>query len=96
MTTNVFSELGDKWIPLHWTQCFAPQRAPDMWFGDELPPTLQADVMSPLVQQSMWMIQHTVRQTLERGMRRQAALAEQRRFTTARSRIGKRTKTKRH
>lgn len=96
MTTNVISEMGNRWFPLTWESFFTPQRAADMWFGDELPPTLQDQVRSPFVQQSKWMIQHTMRQTLEAGLRRNAALAEQGRQKLMRSRVGKRAKTKRH
>jgi hypothetical protein len=98
MTTkvDVLNELGEKWWPMAWQRWFTPQRAPDMWFGDELPPTLQAQVASPYVQQSMWMVQHQVRQTLEHGARQQAALNERRRLTALASRVGKRAKAKRH
>jgi hypothetical protein len=98
MTTkvDVLNELGEKWWPMAWQRWFTPQRAPDMWFSDELPPTYQAQVASPYVQQSMWMIGHQVRQSLEQGVRQRAALAERRRLTALASRVGKRRKTKRH
>lgn len=96
MTTEVISEMLNKWLPFSWERFFSPQRAKDMWFGDELPPTLQDQVNSPFVQQSKWMMAHTLRQSLEAGMRRDAAMAEQRRVASARSRIGKRAKTSRH
>lgn len=96
MTTDVISEMSNKWLPFCWERFFSAQRAPDMWFGDELPPTLQDEVNSPFVQQSKWMMQHSLRQTLEAGMRREAAVAQGRRIASARSRIGKRVKTTRH
>lgn len=92
MTTNVVSELADKWFPLPPEKFFAPQRAPDMWFGDELPPTLQAEMRSPLVTQSKMMLRYQALQTLEVGQRQQAIRDEQRRFIAARSHVGKRTK----
>lgn len=94
-TTSVVTELADKWLPMPWEKFFSPQRAPDMWFGDELPPTLQAQVLNPFVQQSKLMLQHTVAQGVEQGMRRQAEHNEQRRLAAGASRIGKRAKTKR-
>jgi hypothetical protein len=95
-TKNIVSELADKWLPMPWERFFTPQRAADMWFSDELPPTVQDMVLSPLVTQSKWMLQHTINQQLAEGMRRQAALNEQRRLKALASRVGKRRKTKRH
>jgi hypothetical protein len=95
MTTNIVNELANKWLPFSWEGFFSPQRAADMWFGDELPPTLQAEVNSPFVQQSKWMMQHTLRQSLESGLRRRAAVNEQRRMAALAGRVGKRVKTSR-
>lgn len=95
-TIDVIPELLNKWLPMSWERFFSPQRAPDMWFSDELPPTYQDQVNSPFVQQSKWMMTHTLRQSYEAGLRREAAMAEQRRIASAGSRIGKRAKTKRH
>lgn len=96
MTTNIVTELADKWLPMPWERFFTAQRAADMWFSDELPPTLQEQVSSPIVTQSKWMLQHTVNQQLAEGARQQAFEAERRRLTALASRVGKRRKTKRH
>lgn len=96
MTTNIVSELADKWLPMPWERFFSPQRAPDMWFPDELPPTYQEQVSSPLVTQSKWMLAHTVNQHLAESARQQAAVNERKRLMALASRVGKRRKTKRH
>ena len=96
MTTNVISELADKWWPLTWEQFFSPQRAPDMWFGDELPPTYQEQVRSPLVQQAKWMAQYQANATLQQAEQQRIQRAEMLRHSVARSRVGKRVKTRRH
>jgi hypothetical protein len=95
-TNNVVSELANKWWPLPPEKFFTAQRAPDMWFGDELPPTVQAEMRSPLVTQSKWMMRVQVQQNLARHAQRHAAQAEVRRQAVARSHIGKRAKTSRH
>lgn len=96
MTTNVISQLGDKWWPMPPEKFFTAQRAADMWFGDELPPTLQDEMRSPLVTQSKMFLQMQLRQAVQMGEKRRAAEAQQRRFTVARSRVGKRVKANRH
>jgi hypothetical protein len=95
-TSNVVSELANKWWPLSPEKFFTAQRAPDMWFGDELPPTVQAEMRSPLVTQSKWMMRVQVQQNLAQHAQRHAAQAEVRRQAMARSRVGKRTKASRH
>jgi hypothetical protein len=95
-TNNVVSELGEKWWPLPPEKFFTAQRAPDMWFGDELPPTLQAELASPLVTQSKLMVQMGIMQNLALGERKRVMQEETQRFVSARSRVGKRAKTKRH
>jgi hypothetical protein len=88
MTTNVVSELGDKWWPLPPEKFFTAQRAPDMWFGDELPPTYQDAMRSPLVTQSKFMVAAQIRQNLAQHAQRQAIEDQKRRYAHARARVG--------
>lgn len=67
MTTNVVSELGNKWWPLPPEKFFTAQRAPDMWFGDELPPTLQDEMRSPVVTQTKAIAQFQIMAALARA-----------------------------
>lgn len=85
MTTNVVNELGDKWLPFPPEGFFTMQRAPDMWFGDELPPTIQALMASPFVTQAKMMAQVSLRQSFMDG---QIAAHQQRRYRSAVSRVG--------
>lgn len=97
MTTNVINELGNKWWPLPFEAFFTAQRSADgFWCGDEMPPTLQDELASPVVSQSKMMVQYELLKTLARGERRQIVEADQRRRTIARSRIGKRAKARRN
>lgn len=96
MTTNRIPELAAKWWPLPPEKFFTDQRAPDMWFGDELPPTVQAEMLSPLVTQSKMMIRMQVMQSLAQVERRHIMTAEQFKRRVANSRVGKRVKTSRH
>jgi hypothetical protein len=96
MTTNVLSQLANNWWPLPPEKFFTMQRAPDMWFADELPPTLQDEMRSPIVTQSKAMLTFTLLQQLAVGERRNIVAAQQRRYTQARSHIGKRVKASRH
>jgi hypothetical protein len=95
MTTNIVPELANKWWPLPPEKFFTMQRAADMWFGDELPPTLQAEMLSPLVTQSKAMLAFQILQQLAMGERQEMVKAQTRRYVQARSHIGKRTKTSR-
>lgn len=57
MTTDpVVNQLAEKFLPLNPLGFFTPERAPDMWFGDELAPSLQAEMSSPQVAQSRMML----------------------------------------
>lgn len=94
--TTMISELGNKWLPLSFERFFTAQRADDMWFGDELPPTAQAEMRSPLVLQSKLMLRHQVLTQLANAERRQIAAAETARRRHATSRVGKRGKSSRH
>lgn len=96
MTTNVINELGSRWLPFPPEQFFTMQRAADMWFGDELPPTLQAEMRSPLVTQSKMMLRQQLMQSVMMGEQRRTVEAQNRRHAEARSRVGKRVKAKRH
>lgn len=92
-TDNVIRELGERFIPLPLEQFFTAQRADDMWFGDELPPTIQAELRSPLVTQSKTMFRMGVLQVCARAEQRAKYEAEQRRLRLAKSRMGKRAKS---
>lgn len=96
MTTNVINELGNRWLPFPVERFFTMQRAPDMWFGDELPPTAQAEMLSPLVTQTKLMVRQQLMQTVMMGQHRATVEAQRHRATVARSRVGKRAKVKRH
>lgn len=89
--TTVLSELGNKWYPLPAETLFTPQRAPDMWFGDELPPTMQEQMNSPTVQQAKFIVQYQLRQQFENAQRHAQAMAEYRRRGRAMTHVGKRT-----
>lgn len=86
--TTVVSELANKWFPLPPEKFFSPQRAPDMWFSDELPPTWQEQMSNPLVTQVKFAAQLQVLRNL--------AEHEQHRTALARSRKGKRAKAARN
>lgn len=88
MTTSIISELGEKWWPLPPEMFFTPQRAPDMWFGDELPPTYQDQMRSPLVTQSKFMVAMQIRQNLAQHAQQQAIAEQRRRFLSARAKVG--------
>lgn len=96
MTTDIVPELANKWWPLPPEKFFTAQRAPDMWFSDELPPTVQAEMLSPLVTQSKMILRMQVMQSLGAAERRRVQAAEHKRRAVARSRVGKRVKTSRH
>jgi hypothetical protein len=98
MTTNgILHELSEKWLPLPVERFFTMQRAPDgMWFGDELPPTLQDEMASPLATQSKMMLRYQILQQLAMGERRRYAQAEATRRKHAVARVGKRVKTSRN
>lgn len=95
MTTNIVPELANKWWPLPPEKFFTMQRAPDMWFGDELPPTYQAEMASPVVLQSKLILRYQLMQQLATEERREMVQAQTRRYAEARSHVGKRTKAKR-
>lgn len=96
MTTGVVNTLAEKWFPLPVEKFFTMQRAPDMWFADELPPTLQDEMRNPLLLQSKAMIAYQVSAQLARGeqQRIMAEVATRRQHATAR--VGKRVKSTRH
>lgn len=95
MTTNIVSELADKWWPLPPEKFFTDQRAPDMWFSDELPPTYQAQMNSPLLTQSKAMLAYQILRQLAQAEQQHMAQAQARRYAQARSHVGKRVKAKR-
>lgn len=96
-TNNVISELGNKWWPIPFEGFFTPQRSSDgFWCGDEMPPTLQDELASPVVSQSKLMVQYALLQQLAQGEQRRIQEGERRRRAIARSRIGKRAKAHRH
>lgn len=96
MTTDVLTQIGNKWWPLPPEKFFTAQRAPDMWFADELPPTMQEQMLSPLVTQPKMMIAFQISQQLAVANQRHAAEAQQQRFRRAKARVGKRSKSSRN
>ena len=92
-TNNVIGQLADKWWPLPPEKFFTAQRAQDMWFGDELPPTDQAAMRSPLVTQSKMMVRMQLNQIVAQGQQRRTAEHQR---ALLRSRVGKRVKARRH
>jgi hypothetical protein len=94
--TTVVSELADKWLPLPIEQFFTVARALDMWFADELPPTLQDELRSPIVTQTKAMLRFQCLQQLAMHERQEMMELQQKRFAVARSRVGKRVNNKRH
>ena len=95
-TNNVVSMLADKWLPLPVEKFFTAQRAPDMWFSDELPPTVQALMHSPMIVQAKQAAAMQLYQQLMVKERNDLQRAEMKRRKVARSRIGKRAKSSRH
>jgi hypothetical protein len=91
--TTIVSEIAEKWLPFPVEQFFTAQRAPDMWFGDELPPTFQELMNSPLVTQGKAMMAYQVSQHLAAGERRRMIEAQQARYASAAAKVGGR---KRH
>lgn len=87
-TTDVLHELGEKWLPFPVEHFFTPQRAPDMWFGDELPPTLQDELRNPLVTQSKLMLRYQILHGLAEGEQREMQRAAVRRFAAAKAKVG--------
>lgn len=98
MTTKAeaFNEMGNRWFPLPPEKFFTMQRANDMWFPDELPPTLQAEMRSPLVTQSKAMLAFQVLQVLARGEQHAIMEREQTRRRGALLHVGKRRKVTGH
>jgi hypothetical protein len=92
MLIAMTNELANKWWPLPPEKFFTAQRAPDIWFADELPPTLQDEMRSPVVTQAKAMLAFQIYQQLMIGERRQIMQAQTRRYAQARSHIGKRAK----
>lgn len=90
------NQVAEKWLPLSVDEFFTPARAyGDMWFGDELPPTLQDDMASPLVTQAKAMLAYQLLQQLAMEERRQVMVTQQRRLSAAKARIHKGRKPRR-
>lgn len=81
MTSDpVLNQLGEKWLPLSPLCLFTQQRAPDMWFPDELPPTLQAEMSNPQVAQSRMMLGLQIMKGAFTHQQRQMVRARQQRL----------------
>lgn len=96
MTTNVVNTLAEKWFPLPVEKFFTMQRAPDAWYADELPPTLQDEMRNPLVVQSKLMLAYQIQSALVRGEQQRIMAEQGARRRHAISHVGKRVKTSRH
>jgi len=57
---DLIHRIAEDMLPLPVEKFFTAQRAPDMWFGDELPPTYQAYLADPAVQQARWIARHRI------------------------------------
>lgn len=88
MTTNVISELGNKYLPFSVETLFTPQRAADMWFGDELPPTWQDEMRGPAMLQAKFMLSQHVLRALVQGEQRATVERQQRRYRAAKAKVG--------
>jgi cell envelope opacity-associated protein A len=94
--TTVISELGNKWWPLPPEKFLTAASAPDMWFADELPPTLQDEMRNPAVTQMKTMLRYQIVQQLMQNEQRRTIENQVRRYAQARSHVGKRVKASRH
>lgn len=67
MSDDLLSKMGNQYLPLHYSQFFTAQRAPDFWCGDELPPTYQDYLNSPRMQQAQAFLQFQMLQQMSQG-----------------------------
>jgi hypothetical protein len=88
-TSNVISEMAEKWWPMCPERWFTMQRADDMWFGDELPPTYQALMRSPAIVQAKFMLRQAICKALAEGEQRREVLAQRAARNIAVARVGK-------
>lgn len=75
MPDDLIHRIGEDMLPLPVEKFFTTARAPDMWFGDELPPTLQAYLNDPAVQQARWIARHQILTAAAKFTARQAEQA---------------------
>ena len=70
VANDLIHRLAEDMLPLPAEQFFTAARAPDMWFGDQLPPTYQDYLDSPQVQQAKWLARYQMSVAAERFERR--------------------------
>lgn len=76
MIDTLVHRIGEDMLPFPVEKFFTAQRAPDgMWFGDELPPTLQDTLNDPQVQQAKWLFKYQVAMATAKSDRNRAAQA---------------------
>lgn len=59
---DLIHRIAEDMLPLPVENFFTAQRAPDFWCGDELPPTFQAYLADPQVQQAKWLFRYQIAQ----------------------------------
>jgi hypothetical protein len=69
---DLIHRIAEDMLPLPVEKFFTMARAPDMWFGDELPPTLQDYLADPAVQQARWIARHQILTGAAKYAQRQA------------------------
>lgn len=74
--STVYERIGEQIWPLPAQAFFTEQRAPDMWFGDELPPTYQDFLNRPDVQQSQMVSTYRMLQQMAQSDAQHQAQAE--------------------
>lgn len=75
MSNDLIHRIAEDMLPLPVEGFFTAQRAPDMWFGDELPPTFQAYLADPQVQQAKWMFRYQLTSAIAKRDEQAAAQA---------------------
>lgn len=61
--------------PINVENYFTAQRAPDMWFGDELPPTYQDYLNDPQVKQARAFVAYQILQTVAQAEQRKTLMS---------------------
>jgi ABC-type lipoprotein release transport system permease subunit len=78
---NLWPDPVERALPFPVEHFFTPQRAPDMWFGDELPPTIQDYLNEPQVKQAKafmtFQVLQQIAQSEQRALMRNAPPKEE-------------------
>jgi len=81
--SDLTHRIAEDMLPLPVEKFFTAQRAPDMWFSDELPPTYQDCLNDPRVQQARWTVAMQIAQVAAQVGRQEAARAHADKLTRA-------------